>query len=112
MLDLIVPFFVAMAVLFHRLFGIAVWVRQGFIYGTTSAALAMVFGAAVLGLGWVGQHLWRQTEQASVAVAAAVAGLLDYLIDPRQIGQVVRRDPRQAFHQVAHKSLNSSNRAA
>ena len=83
LLDLIVPGFVAIAVLFHRLFDIDVLVRQGFIYGAASVTVALLFVAVVFGLGRLGQRLGAQWEVVGVATAAAAAGLLFPLVHRR-----------------------------
>lgn len=83
LLDLIVPVFVAIAILFHRLFGIDVLIRQGFIYGAASVMVALFFVVVVFGLGWLGQRLGSQWELIGVAAAAATAGLLFPLVHRR-----------------------------
>jgi len=83
LLDLIVPLFVAGAVLFHRLFGIDVLVRQGFIYGVASVAVALFFAAVVFGLGWFGRRLGVHWEVVSVTAAAATAGMLFPVVQRR-----------------------------
>lgn len=83
LLDLIVPLFVAAAVLFHRLFGIDVLVRQGFIYGVASVAVALFFAAVVFGLGWFGRRLGVHWEVVSVTAAAATAGMLFPVVQRR-----------------------------
>jgi signal transduction histidine kinase len=75
LLDLIVPLFVAAAVLFYRLFGIDLLVRQGFIYGMASMTVAVFFAALVLGFEWLSRRAGVQWDVAAVALAAAAAGL-------------------------------------
>lgn len=76
LLDLILPTTVAIAILFYRLFGIDLLVRQGFIYGSATVAVAVVVGAAAAALSWVGRQLLEEPETLVVAVATALAALL------------------------------------
>jgi len=75
LLDLIVPLFVAAAVLFYRLFDIDLLVRQGFIYGMASLTVAVFFAGLVLGFEWLSRRVGVQWDVAGVALAAAAAGL-------------------------------------
>ena len=76
LLDLIVPASVAAAVLLHRLWNIDVLVRQGFIYGTASAFVAVAFLVAVAATSWLAHLVWDKPDAIVLAAAAASSALL------------------------------------
>lgn len=76
LVDLLIPLFVAAAILLYRLFDIDLLVRQGLIYGTASAVVAAVFVAGVAALGSLAEALLGRPGTVVVAASAAFAALL------------------------------------
>ena len=76
LLDLVLPTTVAIAILFYRLFGIDLLIRQGFIYGSATGVVAVVVGLAAASLSWVGHQLLEDPGTVVVAGSAALAALL------------------------------------
>lgn len=76
LVDLVIPAFVALAILFYRLFDIDVLVRQGLIYGSASVAVAAVFVAGVAALGRLAEAVFDRPSSVVIAASAAIAALL------------------------------------
>lgn len=76
LMDLVVPVFVAVAIVRQRLFGIDVLIRHGLVYGAASTFVATVFIIAMGTVGWLADYLSVTAPTAVIAVAAAVAAIL------------------------------------
>ncbi len=76
LLDLLLPAFVAAAVLLHRLFDIDLLVRHGLVYGSASVLVAGVFVAAVAAFGWLAEAVFGRPGTVAAAASAATAALL------------------------------------
>jgi signal transduction histidine kinase len=76
LVDLVVPVFVAIAIVRQRLFGIDVLIRHGLVYGAASTVVAVVFVVAMGTIGWLADTLSFSAPTAMIAVAAAVAAIL------------------------------------
>ncbi len=102
LLDLIVPAFVAAAVLFHRLWDIDILVRQGFIYGAASVVVGTVFAAVFLGFGRLADLVWDDPDIVVIAAAAVFAAMLFQPVQRfarRWIDRVLYRK-RYSYHQL------------
>ncbi len=102
LLDLVVPLFVALAIVRHRAFGIDVLVRQGLVYFCASAAVALVFVAAMGLLGWL---LSGSVADLDTAVIAAVAALAAVAFHP------ARRWAQDAVDRVFYRRRYDYRRA-
>jgi signal transduction histidine kinase len=76
LLDLVLPAFVAVAIVRHRLFDIDVFVRHGLVYAAASVTVAGVFVGTMASLGQVVKRLAPGSEAVPLAVAAALAAIL------------------------------------
>lgn len=75
LIDLVVPAFVAVAIVRQRLFGIDILIRHGLVYGSASVFAAGVFVAVMGTIGWVADLLSFTAPTMVIAVAAAVAAI-------------------------------------
>jgi len=102
LIDLIVPLFVALAILFHRLFGIDVLVRQGFIYALSSSIVGGTFLLLMFALGSFAGRIWENPNTVVVALAAALAALLFQPVQARSrrwVDRVLYRQ-RYSYHRL------------
>ncbi len=74
--DLVLPAFVAVAIVRHRLFDIDVVVRHGLVYTAASIAVAGIFVGTMASLGQVVKRFAPGSEAVPLAVAAALAAIL------------------------------------
>ncbi|HYN43194.1 MAG TPA: PDZ domain-containing protein, partial [Thermoanaerobaculia bacterium] len=76
LLDLVLPAFVAVAIVKHQLFDLDVLVRHGLVYTAASVSVAGVFIGTMAALGQVVKRLAPDAEAVPLAVAAALAAIL------------------------------------
>jgi signal transduction histidine kinase len=76
LLDLVLPAFVAFAIVRHHLFDIDVFVRHGLVYTAASVTVAGVFVGTMAFLGEVVKRLTPGSEAVPLAAAAALAAIL------------------------------------
>ncbi len=112
LLDLVLPAFVAVAIVRHRLFDLDVLVRHGLVYAAASVSVAGVFIGTMAALGQVVKRLMPDAEAVPLAVAAALAAILFHPLRVRVQDGVDRLFYRERYdyrHALAQSAARISS---
>jgi|GEM_PF-5420204 len=114
LLDLVLPAFVAVAIVRHQLFDLDVLVRHGLVYTAASISVAGVFVGTMATLGQVVKRLAPDAEAVPLAVAAALAAILFHPLRVRVQDGVDRLFYRKRYdyrHALAESAARISSLA-